>query len=417
MWGMGNNPYGGLGDGTPFYAYRPKEIITNGVTAVAVGGNHSLFIKSDGSLWAMGGNGYGCLGDGTWVYSTTQPEEIVSNGVVAIAAGYAHSLFVKSDGSLWAMGHNSQGELGDGTFTSNPPFGINTPEEIVSSGVIAIAAGYGHSLFLKSDGSLWAMGSNNYGQLGNGSNSEVFPYANNQPEEIVASNVTAIAAGLGHSLFIKSDGSLWGMGWNRYGELGDGTYAGIHQPKQIVASNVTAIAAGEYHSLFLKSDGSLWGMGWNQYAQLGNVTDDLSTNQPQEIVTSNVIAIAAGTDYSLFLKSDGSLWGMGDDAVGQLGDGFWGSFINETTVPEQIIPQPQPVLTQVVSNADLQITAICGFGGDFYLLTSTNINQPLSEWTPIYTNTILYRYDNIFSATLTNAVNFGSQQYYILQSK
>ena len=85
-----------------------------------------------------------------------------------------------------------------------------------------------------------------------------------------AQTVTNIAGGCGHSLFFKSDGSLWAMGDNEYGQLGDGTYNSANLPEQIVASNVTAIAAGWWHSLFLKSDGSLWGMGDNLNGQLGD---------------------------------------------------------------------------------------------------------------------------------------------------
>jgi alpha-tubulin suppressor-like RCC1 family protein len=80
--------------------------------------------------------------------------------VTKIAAGVEHSLFLKSDGSLWAMGDNFYGELGDGTYSTNAPYGTNRPQQIVASGVTAIAAGDTHSLFLKSDGSLWAMGDN-----------------------------------------------------------------------------------------------------------------------------------------------------------------------------------------------------------------------------------------------------------------
>ncbi|EEF62986.1 immunoglobulin I-set domain protein [Pedosphaera parvula] len=77
-----------------------------------------------------------------------------------------------------------------------------------------------------------------------------------------------------HSLFLKSDGSLWATGGNYYGELRDGTYTvnapyGINQPEQIVGSNVTSIASGAFHSLFLMNDGSLWGMGLNQNGELG----------------------------------------------------------------------------------------------------------------------------------------------------
>jgi alpha-tubulin suppressor-like RCC1 family protein len=276
------------------------QAVTSGgqtVTRVATGGYHSLFLKSDGSLWVMGNNDDGELGDGTTDsdnYNTNLPEQIVAGNVTAIAAGANFSLFLKSDGSLWAMGYNGDGELGDGTYNQT-----NLPEQIVAGNVTAIAAGAYHSLFLKRDGSLWAMGNNGDGQLGDGTTDHDF-YNTNLPEQIVASNVTAIAGGAYHSLFLKRDGSLWAMGYNASGQLGDGTYKQTNLPKQIVASNVTAIAAGYTYSLFLKSDGSLWAMGYNGAGQLGDGTYN-QTNRPKQIVASNVTAVAAGYSHSLFL--------------------------------------------------------------------------------------------------------------------
>src|SRR5665213_2305530 len=109
------------------------------VTQIAAGRWHSLFLKSDGSLWAMGYNLFGQLGDGTTNIIINQPEQIVASNVTAIAAGDEHSLFLKSDGSLWAMGDNTDGELGDGTYVTYNPYvpylGTNQPEQIVASNV------------------------------------------------------------------------------------------------------------------------------------------------------------------------------------------------------------------------------------------------------------------------------------------
>jgi len=121
------------------------------VTKIAGGGSQSFFLKSGGSLWAMGLNDFGQLGNGT-LNPTNWPEKVLGTNVTTIAAGIDHTLFLKSDGSLWAMGRNSDGQLGDGT-TDGDNYYTNRPEKIVASGVTAIAAGGYHSLFLKSDSS------------------------------------------------------------------------------------------------------------------------------------------------------------------------------------------------------------------------------------------------------------------------
>jgi alpha-tubulin suppressor-like RCC1 family protein len=379
LWAMGYNQYGQLGDGiyntNPHYGTnQPQQIVASNVTAIAAGTCHSLFLKSDGSLWAMGLNNSGQLGDGNSNSSTNLPEQIVGSNVTAIAAGSdtllytsynpaysGHSLFVKTDGSLWTMGYNCYGQLGDGTW--NAYGGTNRPEQIVASNVMAVAAGAWHSLFLKSDGSLWAMGFNGDGELGDGTYNST-----NLPEQIVASNVMAVAAGSHHTLFLKNDGSLWAMGFNNRGQLGDGTYNNTNLPEQIVASNVTAIAAGVSHSLFLKSDGSLWAMGYDYYGQLGDGINNTTppyfgTNRPEQIVASGVTAIAAGGGHSLFLKSDGSLWGMGDNSSGQLGDGTY----TTTNRPEQILGPYNEIASQLLTNGDVRLSFVGIAGGNYAL--------------------------------------------------
>jgi alpha-tubulin suppressor-like RCC1 family protein len=417
LWAMGYNDYGQLGSGTLNKTNRPEQIMPSGVTAIAAGGEHSLVLKSDGSLWAMGRDNYGQLGNGTnsGIYYTNRPEQIVPSGVTAIAAGQYYSLFLKSDGSLWAMGVNYSGQLGDGTSDSGNYY-TNWPELIVTNGVTAIAAGQAHSLFLKSDGSLWAMGYNSDGELGDGTGINT-----NRPEQIT-NGVVAIAAGLRHSLFLKSDGSLWVMGDDSSGQLGDGGILNNHtyRPEQIT-NGVVAIAAGGEFSLFLKSDGSLWAMGGRNYGELGDGSASYFTNRPEQIVASNVTAIAAGYIHSLFLKSDGSLWAMGYNIYGELGDGFVdtdGTSDFGTDIPEQILPLPQPVLVSAISSTtNIQIKATTGFGGHFSLLAGTNINSLLSQWTPLRTNSITARGTNNYSVTVTNAMKSSGQQFYILQSQ
>ena len=315
LWAMGENDSGQLGDGSCNDTNRPTQIVSGGVSSVTAGGLHTLFLKSDGSLWAMGNNYFGQLGIGITnspIFVFAVPQKIVSGGVVAIAAGGNHSLFVKSDGSLWTMGWNLQGQLGDGTTN-----GSNVPKQVVSSGVVAVAAGGYHSLFLKSDGSLWAMGLNSSGQLGDGTTTN-----SQTPEQVVASGVVAVAVGECHSLFIKSDGSLWAMGDNRYGQLGDGTTDGALRPEQIVSGGVVAAATGVYDSLCLKSDGSVWAMGSSGFGQLANGAS--ATNRPVQIFATGVKEIACGWFDSLFVKTDGSLWDVGVNFYGGLGDGFAG---------------------------------------------------------------------------------------------
>ncbi len=386
LWAMGDNYYGQLGDGTTdggiYYTNLPEQVVATNVMAIAAGAEHSLFLKSDGSLWAMGYNQFGQLGDGTYggpLSSTNLPEQVVGSNVTAIAAGATTTLFLKSDGSLWVMGQNNYGQLGDGTYNDT-----NRPEMTVASNVVAIAAGAYHSLFLKSDGSLWVMGGNFDGQLGDGTYNDA-----NFPEQIVASNVTAIAAGIYHSLFLKSDGSLWAMGWNLFGQLGDGTYGNNYPydsttnlPELIVASNVIAIAAGNVHSLFLKSDGSLWGMGGNMGGELGDGTYN-NANSPEQIVAHNVTAIAGGGSSSYFVQSDGSLWAMGNNANGQLGDGTY----NDTNQPELIVAGPpgyNQISVQLLSGGKIGLTYVGMAGTNYELDRSFSLSPAI--WVPQITN-------------------------------
>ena len=117
----------------------------------------------------------------------------------------------------------------------------------------------------------------------------------------VATDIAHVASGEYHSLFVKTDGTLWAMGWNYYGQLGDGTRIDRKTPVQ-VASDVSQVTAGLFaHSLFVKTDGTLWAMGYNESGQLG---DGTSTDRITPVqVASDVSQVAAGSEHSLFLQA------------------------------------------------------------------------------------------------------------------
>ena len=280
----------GLTDAGPVVGWgtnRPPPAGHN-FAAIAAGSDHSLALKSDGTIVAWGNNDYG------------QADPCDGNDFVAIAAGWRHSLALKSDGTIIGWGYNGYGQ-------ATPPNGND---------FVAIAAGYYHSLALKQNGTIVGWGRNNYGQA----------------THPVGNDFVAIAAGANHSLALKSDGTIVGWGRNNYGQAdpcdgndfvaiaagyyhslalkSDGTivawgYNNYGQATPPDGNDFVAIAAGGYHSLALQSDGIIVAWGYNNYGQ----ADPCDGN--------DFVAIAAGDYYSLALKSDGNIVGWGYNGYGQ----------------------------------------------------------------------------------------------------
>jgi alpha-tubulin suppressor-like RCC1 family protein len=278
LWVWGGNEHGELGDGTTVQRNTPVRVSSlAGVVAVAAGSWYSLAVKSDGTVWSWGNNTYGQLGDGTTTDRLTPVQVPNLTGVVAVAAGDSHSLALKSDGTLWAWGYNN-GRLGDGTRS---PYMRSTPVRVSSlAGVVAVAAGTYHSLAVKSDGTLWSWGDNIFGQLGDGSTA----YSSMTPVQVPSlTGVVAVSAGHQHSLAVKSDGTFWAWGRNENGQLGDGTTVEQRTTPVNLLGGVVAVAAGSYHSLAVKSDGTLWAWGNNVRGQLGDGTGT-SRSTPGQVI-------------------------------------------------------------------------------------------------------------------------------------
>ncbi|AZB10812.1 T9SS C-terminal target domain-containing protein [Chryseobacterium sp. G0162] len=232
-----------------------------------------------------------------------------------VSSGAYHSLALRSDGTLWAWGSNNNGQLGDGTSTSK-----NIPVQIGTSTWLKIAAGYSHNVAIKADGTIWTWGSNQHGQLGDGTTT-----SNNNPTQIgTATDWVNIAVGYNHTFGIKSDGTLWGWGLNDYGLLGDGTTINKNVPVQIgTANDWKMITAGSEHTLAIKTNGTLWGWGNTNNGRVGEgTTTSTIISTPIQIGTAaDWKNVSAGWLHSLGMKTDGTLWGWGNNSDGQLGDG------------------------------------------------------------------------------------------------
>lgn len=258
VWGWGENSYGQLGTGaTSLVESAPVQATgLSGVTALATGIYHNLALRQDGTVWAWGYNEFGQLGNGTTAHSSTPGPVSNLSGVTAIAAKGYYSLALKGDGTVWAWGYNSTGQLGNGSTAPS-----STPVRVAGlDGVAAIAAGAAHGLaVLRSDGSVWAWGSNSAGQLG-AQTTTICTYPTGQspcstsPVRVAGlSGVKAVTGGGSHSLALKQDGSAWGWGDNSRGQLGNGTRTDRSSPVRVsTLSGLTALTGGALHSLALR---------------------------------------------------------------------------------------------------------------------------------------------------------------------
>ncbi len=345
LFAWGDNTYGQLGNGSTTMSRIAIAVnmagVLSGKTVIAEAGSglHSLALCSDGTLATWGWNSDGQLGNGNTTNSNA-PVAVDMTGafsgkaVVSVAAGSNHSLALCSDGTMVAWGSNARGKLGNGgTASSSVPVAVSMAGVISGKTVVAVAAGANNSVALCSDGTVAAWGSNDHGQLGNGTATESnVPVAVDMTGVLSGKTVIAVAAGGNNMLALCSDGSLSAWGRNSDGQLGTGTTFSSNVPVRVSTTGflfgktVVAISAGNSHNLALCADGTLAAWGDNSLGQLGNGGAGIGT-VPAGVSTTgglsgkSAVAISAGSAHSLALCSDGTLVGWGYNVYGQLGTG------------------------------------------------------------------------------------------------
>jgi alpha-tubulin suppressor-like RCC1 family protein len=330
---------------------------------VDVGVNHTVAIKTDGTLWTWGNSlfaGLAALGPKIKKYADT-PVTTFAGGtnwantatglaeeLYTASAGNSYATAIKTDGTLWVWGAASSGQLGT---LSNPNYHI-TPVTTFTGGTNwkQVSAGSLHTTAIKTDGTLWATGVNSSGQLGfptvfdRSTPVTTFAGGTNWADTAtgVAEELYTISSGLTHTAAIKTDGTLWVWGNQVRCALGDfritttvpntvagstpvTTFAGGTNWKQVsVSKNSSSFSQ---HTAAIKTDGTLWVWGLFTDGQLGGL-QDITPGSPNRAVSTPVTTfsggtnwkqVSAGNDHTAAIKTDGTLWTWGNNSSGQLG--------------------------------------------------------------------------------------------------
>ncbi|MEU8545367.1 Ig-like domain repeat protein [Streptomyces sp. NPDC048717] len=312
---------------------------------------------------AWGDNDFGRLGDGTTTSSNVPVPVDLPAGVqlVAFSGGNTFTLGLTSDNRVLSWGDNEYGQLGDGTTTNRSvPGPVDFP---AGTRIKAIAAGNFHNLALTTDNHLFAWGWNRDGQVGDGTTTT----QRNSPVPVAlpaGTEIEAIAARGNHSLALTTDGRVLAWGFNASGQLGNGTAGSAPNPTPVqtlipAGTDVVAIVAGGYYSLALTSDGHVLGWGSNAWGQVGDgTTTDRHAPVPVALPAgTEIAALSAGIGHSVALTTDGHVLTWGINLWGQLGDGT--TVFNRPTPGDTALP------------AGLRFTAIAAGGYHTLALTSS----------------------------------------------
>ena len=365
-WGGGN----GLAQNIPTSVRISSPVQVPGTTwgsladATANAIESMAAIKTDGTLWSWGINESGMLGhnqaEGT-VAGYSSPVQVGSGTDWGRAAINSTSLLAsKTDGTLWATGSNAQGCLGQ---NQAGPVKVSSPVQIPgttwATGVQQLASGEGvgvtgQSFFaLKSDGTLWSWGGpNDFGGLGSNDRD-----LRSSPVQIPGTDWTTVSAGDNCTIATRTDGTLWSWGYNGFGTLGLNNTTYYSSPVQIPGTDWKQASMGRCNAAAIRTDGTLWCWGRNQGGSLGQ-GNNTQYSSPKQVPGTSWDYIEVGSKSMLGVKTDGTIWTWGNNEYGTLGQNAAGN------------PASLNSPVQVGSDTDYYRNkgAQAGMGGNYFVI-------------------------------------------------
>ncbi|WP_313806292.1 T9SS type A sorting domain-containing protein [Flavobacterium sp.] len=283
--------------------------------SVTFGGGHTTAKKADGTLWGWGFGAWGELSS----INETEPNPVqlgAANDWNKVYNGAINTFAIKNNGTLWGCGSNELGSLG---VNSTTQYFTSFQQITAATNWVKVAPSHFFTIALKTDGTIWAWGQNDFYQTGNA------PATAQQLSPIQVGTATDwvdIAAGTNRTAFaIKADGTIWGWGANSTSIIVSGSSpTSVSTPTQVgTATDWVKMSVGGGHILAQKQDGTLWSWGGGDCLGVGGTPS--VTNIPQQISTDIWRSFSAGSGTSSGVKADGTLWVWGVNTNGQLGEG------------------------------------------------------------------------------------------------
>ncbi|MDR2099835.1 MAG: hypothetical protein LBP40_03280 [Campylobacteraceae bacterium] len=341
VYAAGYNRYSalGMGDNIGRISFEEVSYLRDKNIAAIVASLYSSFaISNESKVYTAGFNDCGQLGLGDYAKRNAFTEilDLRGKNIVDIVAGDRHSLVLFGNAKVYTAGLNLEGQLGLGDNETRIVFTEVT--DLNDKNITAIAAGTQHSLVISNDGKVYVTGHNRHGGLGLGDNNERNVFT--EVTSLRGANITAAAAGSDYTLVLSANGTVYATGYNDAGQLGLGDYAERNVFTEVTSlrdKNITAIAVGHYHSLAFSGNGTVYAAGYNMFGQLGLGDNDNRTEftEVTDLNDKNITTIAAGATHTLALSANGTIYVVGENQEGQLGLGF---AANHNTFVEVTLP-------------------------------------------------------------------------------